>query len=264
MNRDFKGPRGRLHLFQCSFDCSCHFKRIRAVLARNDEDRAGSPLDCGGSNHRFRTLRNGRNIFQTHAASIFVAQHNIAELLRRKLLAFGPKDDALIRRIHKAGASNTCRSSGGVEHVINGYSKLQQPVRADLDLKLANLSTEDDDLGDTRYGEQTRAKRPICKSPDFHQRTLLGCETDLKHIARRRRERCHRWRPGTLRNARSDFHEPLADHLAGLKYVRAFRKDGGDDRKSLDRLRADRFQMRNAVHHGLNRPGHQLFHLFRR
>ena len=259
-----QGSGRRFHLRKRGFNRASDLQRVRAILTGDDEDHAGSSLNGRGPNHRFGTIRNGGDISQSHAAAVLVPQDNVAELVWRKTLSFGSKDHALVRSIYESGSADTGRSPGGIEHFINRRAELDQAVRADLDLKLANLSTEDDDLGDTRYGEQTRAKRPICKSPDFHQRTLVGCETDLKHIARRRRERCHRWRPGTLRNARSDFHEPLADHLAGLKYVRAFRKDGGDDRKSLDRLRADRFQMRNAVHHGLNRPGHQLFHLFRR
>src|SRR5881396_2244983 len=94
-----------------------------------------------GSGRRFH-LRKGGDISQSHAAAVLVPQDNVAELVWRKTLSFGSKDHALVRGIYESGSADTGRSPGGIEHFINRRAELDQAVRADLDLKLANLSAE--------------------------------------------------------------------------------------------------------------------------
>src|SRR5206468_5329815 len=107
--------------------------------------------------------------FQPYTAAVLVPQHDLSKLFRRKLLSFGSKHNTLIRSVYEACSAHTSRPSSRIEHFINRRSELQQPVRPDLDLKLANLSAENHNLRDTRHGQQTRPERPIREGPDFHQ-----------------------------------------------------------------------------------------------
>ena len=178
-----QGSGRRFHLRKRGFNRASDLQRVRAILTGDDEDHAGSSLNGRGPNHRFGTIRNGGDISQSHAAAVLVPQDNVAELVWRKTLSFGSKDHALVRSIYESGSADTGRSPGGIEHFINRGAELDQAVRADLDLKLANLSTEHRDLCHTRHRQQAWAQRPIRKCADFHQRSPFRCEAHLKNIA---------------------------------------------------------------------------------
>ena len=205
MNSDPDGARGRLHLRKCGFNRTSDLQRVGTVLARNHKNRAGRALDGGGANHGLWTLGDRGHIFQPHTPAVLVPHDNVTQLFWRKLLSFGSKYDALIRGIHETCPSNTRCSSGRLQHFINGSAELQQPVRTDLNLKLANLSAKDDNLCDTGHSQQTWSQRPVGKGSNFHQGSGIRCKTQLKHIAGRRSQWRHRRRPNTLRDTRSHF-----------------------------------------------------------
>ena len=191
-------------------------------------------------------------------------QHNVAQLFWRKLLSLGSKYNALIRSVNETCSANTGRFPSGVQDLINGCAEFHQPVRTDLDLKLADFPAKDHDLRDTGHSQQARPQRPICESPYFHQRSRIRSETHLKYIAGRRSEGCHRWWSHTLRNSRGHFDQAFADHLTRLKHICAFAEHRSNDGKPLNRLRTDRFKTRNAIDGRLDRTCDELLDLLGR
>src|SRR3989442_11598681 len=154
MDGNSRGSGCRFHLRKGGLNRTSDLQRVRTILAGDDEHGTGSSLNGGSADHGFGTFCNRGDVFQPNAAAVLVPQNNVAELVWQELLSFGSKHHTLIRSIHETGSANTGCSSGGVQHFINRRAELEQPVGTDLDLKLAHLSAEDDNLGHTGHSQQ--------------------------------------------------------------------------------------------------------------
>ncbi len=236
---------------------------VLTELARQHEQHAGVAVDGAVADLRLRGVQDVRHVAQPQDRALAVRQDRLAELGGGEALALGPEDDALGLGFHESGAAHPGRPPGGREHIVDREAVAEQPLGAHLDLHLAHLAAEHDDLGDTGHSEQPRPERPVGERAEIHQGARPGREPDDEDETRGRRGRHHRGRVDTLRQLPGQGREPLADQLASLEDPGPFPEGRGDDREPLDRLRPDRLEAPHPVHGGLDRAGNERLHLFR-
>src|SRR5579859_123830 len=141
----------------------------------------------------------------------------------------------LVWRVHETSSANTGSLSGGGNHFLYAHSVLNEPLRIELELDLADLASNGFDPCNAGNGQETRFNRPVRNRSQCHERLLVRSETDLHDPSRGGRERSHQRRLHSSRQLAGDGGQTLSHGLTIPIDIGAGTEDNRDYRKTLNR-----------------------------
>ena len=263
MQRNALGLQCRLQLAQGQFDGARRLERVGAELAGQREQHAGLAHD-----QRVAKLERGGfpdcgDVANAHRRCPARDQHRVGERANIGRGRGSLDQHALAGEIHEARAAQRQRAARGVGDVGERQSEVRQPGRVGQDLQLPHVATKDDDMGDSRHGQQPRLDDPVGRISEGKCIHLVRGEADLEQVHGARDERRELGNANAARQAAAELRKALGNALPRDVQVDAILERYGHDRQARDRFRAHGRDSRGAIDGVLDLLGHQFLNLLR-
>ena len=175
----------------------------------------------------------------------------------------GFDQNALGGEINEAGAPQRQRRARRIGQLGNGDVVAREPAHVRKNLNLPQIAAENDDVRDSRHGEQPGLDHPVRGVAQRIGVDSVGQQADLEQIHGAGHQG-RQFRRADARGQRAaEFRQPLGYTLARHVHIDTAGKRDGHDRQPGDGFGTQGREPRRATYGILDRPGDQFLDLLR-